>query len=113
MIRRPPRSTLFPYTTLFRSGGLDQVATILAELAEKVDPKLLVTAAKTGPLPWAQRLGYLLELMDAKDRASSLKAYVQANARDWTPLVPGARGVRARRADGWLLLVNAEVEPEA
>src|SRR5438132_9833082 len=24
MIRRPPRSTLFPYTTLFRSGGLAQ-----------------------------------------------------------------------------------------
>src|SRR3712207_7464260 len=23
MIRRPPRSTLFPYTTLFRSGGAD------------------------------------------------------------------------------------------
>src|SRR3712207_6971651 len=25
MIRRPPRSTLFPYTTLFRSGGLAPV----------------------------------------------------------------------------------------
>src|SRR5256885_9796336 len=25
MIRRPPRSTLFPYTTLFRSGGHDSV----------------------------------------------------------------------------------------
>src|SRR3712207_6976805 len=24
MIRRPPRSTLFPYTTLFRSEGADQ-----------------------------------------------------------------------------------------
>src|SRR5687768_18216348 len=24
MIRRPPRSTLFPYTTLFRSVGVDQ-----------------------------------------------------------------------------------------
>src|SRR2546428_5897977 len=24
MIRRPPRSTLFPYTTLFRSGGSGQ-----------------------------------------------------------------------------------------
>src|SRR3712207_7173867 len=24
MIRRPPRSTLFPYTTLFRSRGLDR-----------------------------------------------------------------------------------------
>src|SRR2546426_7985902 len=26
MIRRPPRSTLFPYTTLFRSGGTRQPA---------------------------------------------------------------------------------------
>src|SRR5262245_63300181 len=26
MIRRPPRSTLFPYTTLFRSPGLSQPA---------------------------------------------------------------------------------------
>src|SRR3712207_6908137 len=25
MIRRPPRSTLFPYTTLFRSGGVDEL----------------------------------------------------------------------------------------
>src|SRR3712207_8137989 len=26
MIRRPPRSTLFPYTTLFRSGGAGALA---------------------------------------------------------------------------------------
>src|SRR2546430_12245134 len=26
MIRRPPRSTLFPYTTLFRSRGKGQIA---------------------------------------------------------------------------------------
>src|SRR3712207_8119431 len=26
MIRRPPRSTLFPYTTLFRSDGVEVVA---------------------------------------------------------------------------------------
>src|SRR5438876_5810202 len=26
MIRRPPRSTLFPYTTLFRSGGRARIA---------------------------------------------------------------------------------------
>src|SRR3712207_7377246 len=25
MIRRPPRSTLFPYTTLFRSEGIDHL----------------------------------------------------------------------------------------
>src|SRR3712207_8948637 len=27
MIRRPPRSTLFPYTTLFRSARVDDLAT--------------------------------------------------------------------------------------
>src|SRR3712207_6983479 len=36
MIRRPPRSTLFPYTTLFRSAGqLKPVGEILQELANK------------------------------------------------------------------------------
>src|SRR3712207_7710250 len=29
MIRRPPRSTLFPYTTLFRSGGRGVVRTVV------------------------------------------------------------------------------------
>src|SRR5260370_2724133 len=28
MIRRPPRSSLFPYTTLFRSGQLDAIAVV-------------------------------------------------------------------------------------
>src|SRR5258707_9755726 len=33
MIRRPPRSTLFPYTTLFRSNGL---ALAIADPAEEL-----------------------------------------------------------------------------
>src|SRR5687767_15626151 len=36
MIRRPPRSTLFPYTTLFRSGEADDVG-IGQRLAEGED----------------------------------------------------------------------------
>src|SRR2546426_1527679 len=32
MIRRPPRSTLFPYTTLFRSHGLGYQAAQLADV---------------------------------------------------------------------------------
>src|SRR3712207_7108392 len=31
MIRRPPRSTLFPYTTLFRSPGLPVVERLVAD----------------------------------------------------------------------------------
>src|SRR2546429_2744014 len=32
MIRRPPRSTLFPYTTLFRSAGETNAVGILLEI---------------------------------------------------------------------------------
>src|SRR5438270_6425284 len=36
MIRRPPRSTLFPYTTLFRSLQIEDLLTGLA----RIDPQL-------------------------------------------------------------------------
>jgi len=94
------------------AGGLDQVATVLSELGEKIDAKRLVAAAKTAPLPWAQRLGYLLEVAGAKEKVSGLKEYVRRNARDWTALVPAKKCARARRASDWLLFVNAAVEPE-
>src|SRR6476620_12066558 len=39
MIRRPPRSTLFPYTTLFLSRGLDAMRSrpVLADPARRFD----------------------------------------------------------------------------
>src|SRR2546430_12597041 len=43
MIRRPPRSTLFPYTTLFRSGGV------------RVPSRELVRRRDLRPAPGAQR----------------------------------------------------------
>src|SRR3712207_8178417 len=41
MIRRPPRSTLFPYTTLFRSVDVHATAVArLARLAERLEQPL-------------------------------------------------------------------------
>src|SRR2546429_7231036 len=34
MIRRPPRSTLFPYTTLFRSGATHRMLRLIQKCAE-------------------------------------------------------------------------------
>src|SRR2546430_10307290 len=45
MIRRPPRSTLFPYTTLFRS-----VAEEYAKKAVEMDPKLPLAHSLLGEL---------------------------------------------------------------
>src|SRR5256885_12876057 len=39
MIRRPPRSTLFPYTTLFRSGGNERPDRGAGRPGRRVHPK--------------------------------------------------------------------------
>src|SRR3712207_8866199 len=46
MIRRPPRSTLFPYTTLFRSKR--RALTALGEIVELVPPGLGDDVGVTG-----------------------------------------------------------------
>src|SRR3712207_9239611 len=42
MIRRPPRSTLFPYTTLFRSLGRGTIAQALVRPLMVVEPKVSI-----------------------------------------------------------------------
>src|SRR3712207_7768486 len=42
MIRRPPRSTLFPYTTLFRSLGFANIFPCLSvKITNPLDPNLI------------------------------------------------------------------------
>src|SRR3712207_8105059 len=48
MIRRPPRSTLFPYTTLFRSWIRKQRRTPTVQTPEGVD--LIELASEQGPM---------------------------------------------------------------
>jgi len=46
MIRRPPRSTLFPYTTLFRSPGIQAFTSFSVLLPAKTPPALVQRAAQ-------------------------------------------------------------------
>src|SRR3712207_8466279 len=54
MIRRPPRSTLFPYTTLFRSRRLGYIH-VLATFKVRHSPSI-------GPCPVALPVGEQLDL---------------------------------------------------
>lgn len=93
-------------------GGLDNVASILAELAEVVENAKLLDAASLCSVAWVQRLGYMLEEVGHAEPASVLADYVQEHATVVVPLLRSKSMVGARRAERWKLAVNASVEPD-
>src|SRR3712207_8394070 len=70
MIRRPPRSTLFPYTTLFRSAAL---ARLLLREAEGRDVRLAERGARDVHVLERMHVlaGGVLDRDDALDRKST------------------------------------------
>ena len=53
-------------------GGLDNVASVIEELAERLDGSRLLEAAKLCPIVWVQRLGHLLDLTERREAFSGL-----------------------------------------
>jgi len=93
-------------------GGMDQVATILSKLAERIDPEKLAVVAETASVHWAQRLGYMLECLGFSEKTPALKDYVHEHAMSWTVIAPKAPEDRSRRVRDWKIYANAEVKPE-
>src|SRR3712207_8827652 len=68
MIRRPPRSTLFPYTTLFRSGGLAIVEPGTGEVKALAQSRPMGRDKKAGQtylnytIPWERSEEHTSEL---------------------------------------------------
>src|SRR5687767_15742580 len=63
MIRRPPRSTLFPYTTLFRSGLIPNATVTFTEVAPDT---LLMVAPTWKPLVDQRFKGVGAELKEGR-----------------------------------------------
>src|SRR3989475_12486829 len=61
MIRRPPRSTLFPYTTLFRSLESDSVYLFLAGWIYPTDASINIALAQAG------KPGVIFPFLEVKD----------------------------------------------
>src|SRR3712207_8329711 len=75
MIRRPPRSTLFPYTTLFRSGrvvGVRDVARRRAAVRDAARPRGTRNAGRSGrSLRGGARSGTVAPRGGRRDRKST------------------------------------------
>lgn len=95
-----------------RCGGPDAIAAVLVELAEVMRPERLVTTALVYPMPWLQRLGWLLERVGAGKLADAAAKLIDDSAPAWTPLDPARAVDGATRDTRWKLWVNTEVEVE-
>src|SRR5438445_9169018 len=90
MIRRPPRSTLFPYTTLFRSLGLTRIVWIGAaqDVGKALNPQAVEGQIEGGT---AQGLGLaLMEEIQTKDGLianASFTDYLIPTTLDMPPVV--------------------------
>jgi predicted transcriptional regulator of viral defense system len=91
-------------------GGLDNVASVVAELAEDLDALKLVEAAKTCPVVWSQRLGHLLDQTGHQNLGDALAEHVAGHATVVAPLVRARSRAGAERVDRWKLAVNATLE---
>ena len=94
------------------AGGLSNVATVLSELAENMDAEKLLAETERSPLPWTQRLGYLLERVEAASLAAPLAEHVAVHAKEYVPLRPRKSVARAMRDSRWRLFVNESVEAD-
>src|SRR5258708_29063572 len=103
MIRRPPRSTLFPYTTLFRSRlfGVRQRVFERAEHQRQRCPELVGDVAEESRLrafDLSQRLGPLL-LRLIRAVVGDDRHYLIAGRRKQCPISPIAHPLRTDATD--------------
>ncbi|MBD1549494.1 type IV toxin-antitoxin system AbiEi family antitoxin domain-containing protein [Roseibium aggregatum] len=69
------------------AGGIDNVATVLTDLGEKIDPSQLAALSDAAERPVVQRLGHLLERLGHADRIEPMhEALTARGAAPWTEL---------------------------
>jgi hypothetical protein len=95
-----------------RVGYLDNVATVLGELVERIDPKELAAEARRAPVAWVQRLGYLLTASGADSLAAVLDRVLGEGSTFFVPLATWRPAAGAPRDARWRVALNVDVEAD-
>lgn len=99
------------------SGGMDNVATVISDLGEKVDPQKLALLAPAFERNVAQRAGYLLDHVGHADKTAMLHLYLSARGTlPWLELVPPPKEIPdflpkpVERNKRWHIIVRRKPE---
>jgi len=95
-----------------RCGYLDNVATVLMELAESMNGERLAHEARRAPAAWVQRLGYLLCFVEAGDLAVHLEPVLSERRVFTVALAPWTKATGALRDARWNVAINEKLEPD-
>lgn len=110
-----PETTAYDLVRYASSAGhLNNVATVLDELAEKLETENLEKLATCMPVPVVQRLGYLLDLVEERSLADPLASWLSGRRHRPVPLASG-RGLsdQGAKADPrWRVIPNVILEPD-
>lgn len=112
-VATPEATGLDLFRYLKGAGHLGHVATVLAELAEKMDPQRLVEAARAeGEVSNAQRLGHALDQVGASELVGALLSWITEQRPRYVPLRVDRSLRRATKDTRFRVLVNEKVEAE-
>src|SRR5690348_17633426 len=81
MLRRPPRSTLFPYTTLFRSRELHEIGVALGSEVDRVRVDLELHLAIAEPEVEQAHTGNVCAVGRSEEHTSELQSPVHLVCR--------------------------------
>lgn len=93
-------------------GYLDNVATVLRGLAERIDPAELARVARGARHPEIQRLGYVLEHLGLQRLAKPLAELVASRRRRPVLLQPGLDAREREHDRRWYVIPNEKIEPD-
>ena len=94
------------------AGGLNNIATVLTELSEVIDPEMLARIAASTKASYIQRLGYLMDQVGAEKLTGSLTRCLKKQRWDYIPLRPGWKSSSIKRDSKWRVIVNEIVEAD-
>lgn len=108
-----PEATAFDIVRFAPAAGqLNNVATVLNELAEKLEPTALVKIARFFSIPDVQRTGYLLEMLDKEDLAQPISDWLATRRYRPILLAPGKKIAMAQADPRWRVIPNEKLETD-
>jgi predicted transcriptional regulator of viral defense system len=106
-----PETTAFDLVKFSSAcGGWSNVATVLSELAERIDPGALYALAELRKTPEVQRLGFLLDQVGQSRLADALLRALAARRYRPVPLAGDEPSGDLAPAAPWRIIPNVQIE---